>query len=268
MFTVMEKKRPFSPRCLCPPRDSTWFHNRLASTFSIHSCTNKPWVSTENTVILWEKTCARVCLPQGPSAQVISSVVLLSIESLTCMFPQNEGWLGGTIFQSSSNEKLSRGRGRLRSESVQRAKLWQVPWMCCSVVEIIEFVLSCLTVSQWPIFFLKKGCLRWNQWSCAKAEAERRAFAVQLCSFVSGLIVAREELLLLQTRSLFLIVPVSVFAPLPVSYTHARRPVVCNLVMGSECMWRWSRCFFVSGTTRTRPRACKRKQVTWRIVAP
>lgn len=47
--------------------------------------------------------------------------------------------------------------------------------------------------SRWPLFW--KGCLRWNAWSCAKAESKLCIFAVRPCSFVSGLIVALEELL-------------------------------------------------------------------------
>lgn len=107
-------------------------------------------------------------------------------------------------------------------------------WDVLFCAEIMEFQIPSCAASQWPIF-----------WKNARAETSEVVpnlnpscvcvcvFAMQLCSFVSGLIVAPEQFLHLPTHAYIHTVCFSLtahssrwFFLFPPTNSHAHRPVV------------------------------------------
>lgn len=171
------------------------------------------------------------------------------------------GWLSGTIFQSSSNKKLSRWETDFVLH-LSGAALTCMLVGCVVLCQTSGTTASFLTVCQWPTFW-KSSCAE-----SSEVVPKLCSFGVQLHSFVSGLIVTREEvlhpryvfmctlccLLLFVKSCCHFFFSLVVFASKILPHTEPRRPVTVytrlTLVWSScnpqACKWKTGQCLPLS----------------------
>lgn len=116
--------------------------------------------------------------------QVISLLLQLyrKLNKHMCnFFSFNEGWLGETIFQSSSNEKLSSWETdcTVHRSSAQRSDRYLGCVVLCVNNGIPDSFLRCESVA-----YILEECSRWNQRSCAKFESKLCVCVCLPCSYV------------------------------------------------------------------------------------
>lgn len=110
-----------------------------------------------------------------------------------CFIFENEIWLGGNVFQSSPNEKLSSWETSGTVHRLWCGERWQVPLDVLFSAEIIE--------SQIPSWLRASGLYSGGMHAPKPVKLCQRMNPSSVClpccrvSFVSGLIVAREEFL-------------------------------------------------------------------------